>query len=519
MKRRIAIGFLVAALLVPTASAGGAGESEKSGAGDQLVQKQPVKFLMRTNVGRESKPDNALVLESLQKAGGIQIEAVAIPNEAYKDRINLMIAAGEEFDGMNIVGYASDYTSLLERDAIIPLNDLLEKYGPNIKKVMADGLYSCTDKEGRIWALPRSEKFPEGYVPSIRKDWLDKLGMKMPTTLKEIEIYLEAVKTRDPNGNGQADEYGFVPDNLLYGMSNFAPFFIDANCSSLGPNSDQVEKYLDKKTGKVLPVYAHPNFRKMLELMRVWYQKGYMPKEIHVLKTTQINDLKSSNRAGMTAGWYSTGIRAATNIPGAQYEPIPPLKDALMISAWPSNPKFAAQTVIMKTSKNAAFLIKYFDWMLSDPQNLAMAQFGLEGTHWKWADKGNNQVELIKDAIAKYDQYYALANLFYRGIMPDIKVSPDSKIEYEYQRHIDIIRGFKMKYPFDSHIPYKMQGTPAENLTGDGVTLMNEGMIKYIIGTMNDQDWDKAVETFMKIDGNIRSEVWTKQYKEFTGMK
>ncbi|AET59366.1 sugar ABC transporter periplasmic protein [Paenibacillus terrae HPL-003] len=43
-------------------------------------------------------------------------------------------------------------------------------------------------------------------LPWINVEWLNKLGLSMPTTTKELKQVLIAFKTKDPNGNGQADE-------------------------------------------------------------------------------------------------------------------------------------------------------------------------------------------------------------------------------------------------------------------------------------------------------------------------
>ena len=40
----------------------------------------------------------------------------------------------------------------------------------------------------------------------IRQDWLDKLGLAVPTTVDELHDVLLAFKNNDPNGNGKADE-------------------------------------------------------------------------------------------------------------------------------------------------------------------------------------------------------------------------------------------------------------------------------------------------------------------------
>lgn len=64
---------------------------------------------------------------------------------------------------------------------------------------MEDGTIPFVTKyaiqDGDIWNL------------AIRQDWLDNLGMEMPTTEEELLEYAKACTFNDPDGNGQDDTY------------------------------------------------------------------------------------------------------------------------------------------------------------------------------------------------------------------------------------------------------------------------------------------------------------------------
>ncbi|MBO1722884.1 sugar ABC transporter substrate-binding protein, partial [Extibacter sp. GGCC_0201] len=44
----------------------------------------------------------------------------------------------------------------------------------------------------------------------IRQDWLDNLGLYMPTTAEELLDVMRAFTFDDPDGNGKDDTYGFT---------------------------------------------------------------------------------------------------------------------------------------------------------------------------------------------------------------------------------------------------------------------------------------------------------------------
>ncbi|MBQ4579205.1 MAG: hypothetical protein IJA83_00960, partial [Clostridia bacterium] len=71
--------------------------------------------------------------------------------------------------------------------------------------------------------------------------------------------------------------------------------------------------------------------------------------------------------------------------------------------------------------------------------------------------------------------------------------------------------------PFDYYVPYDLNGTDAEFLTDDATTLIKEAMEKALVGELTEAQWYETVETAWEIDGQIRSAVWTEQYKSFVG--
>jgi putative aldouronate transport system substrate-binding protein len=102
------------------------------------------------------------------------------------------------------------WVPLLKTGLIAEVDDLYPQM-PNWTKyyVNADAR-SYTTVNGKSYAVP----YPGGTQPKnegvlARKDWLDKLELKAPATLDEYLNVMKAFTTRDPDGNGKADTYGF----------------------------------------------------------------------------------------------------------------------------------------------------------------------------------------------------------------------------------------------------------------------------------------------------------------------
>ena len=89
----------------------------------------------------------------------------------------------------------------------------------------------------------------------IRQDWLDNLGLKMPTTIEELKEVARAFTEDDPDGNGQNDTYGLAVDGvevLTKSIGTLEGFF---ECFGLYPGSDAMT-FMDDGNGKVCLLYT-----------------------------------------------------------------------------------------------------------------------------------------------------------------------------------------------------------------------------------------------------------------------
>ena len=162
-----------------------------------------------------------------------------------------------------------------KQGVFIPLNDLIDKYAPNIKKVMEEKPYfkdAITAPDGNIYGLPRlNECYHCTYSQKywMNKEWLDKLGLKVPTTTDELYTVLKAFKTQDPNGNGKHDEIPLTgaPNKYVWNGN------IDAFLMNAFIYNDN-DKYLTVKDGKVDFAANKPEWKEGLAYMNKLYKDG-----------------------------------------------------------------------------------------------------------------------------------------------------------------------------------------------------------------------------------------------------
>lgn len=232
-----------------------------------------------SNVTVTSKTFNDISLyKELEKRTGVHLNfqhPPSGPNQG-REQFNLMMASGQYADIIETNWLSGYYeggpAKALKDGVIIPLNDMLDENAPNLKKVLDENpewRKQVVTDEGDIYAFPFLRSDPALQVfggAVIRQDWLDTLGLEMPTTIDEWHTVLQAMKTKDPNGNGQADEWAFSPwYGTLRGGFNTTQAFVGAWGVTTG-------FYQDNGTVKFGPM--QPEFKEFLATMVQWQQDG-----------------------------------------------------------------------------------------------------------------------------------------------------------------------------------------------------------------------------------------------------
>lgn len=167
-----------------------------------------------TRVGRYDETD---MMKKLEADTNVKIVWNMIPQASWKEKKNLMIASGEYPDGfMGPMSLTADEAQQLGADGVlIPLEDLIREYAPNIQRIIdANPAYKAqvTSPDGHIYALSAWQDmgFDSLSCAVINKTWLDKLGLDVPETTEEFYQALKAFKDNDMAGNGKTVPFSFL---------------------------------------------------------------------------------------------------------------------------------------------------------------------------------------------------------------------------------------------------------------------------------------------------------------------
>ena len=324
---------------------------------------------------QESTP----VYDALQEATGVKVNFTWNSSDSYSTLLAARIA---NQDLPDVIGYGVDSSllqGLIDDGLIIPLTDYLDEYMPNYMRFITDEdyLYMLNQSDGEVYAFGMLMDVPGAYSTMIRQDWLDNLGLKMPTTWDEWVATWEAFAKEDANGNGDPnDEIPFAfAYSFTYWMENY--FGIASNGSYSIVDGDYV---YDPE---------HPRYEEFLDAMRDLYSKGLISKEFPTLTYTEMESLAASDVLGSCVGYAvlaEDGAKNAMEINKDAYyvctEPITGPHGDQMIER---RIKLTLNTYITKNAVDEGKLetiLGFFDFIFSD-EGIKITNYGIEGESYE----------------------------------------------------------------------------------------------------------------------------------------
>lgn len=259
------------------------------------IVKEPIELTFMTGLAAtngSNKFEERLVWKEYAQMTNIKVNFQFVPFENLTEKRNLALANGDYPDALYSARVpAADLMKYGSQGVFLKLNDLIDKYAPNLKKLMdkyPDLRKALTMPDGNIYSFP-SFYSPE-FLPMligtplwVKKDWLDKLNLKEPQTTEDLYNYLKAVKTTDLNGNGQLDE-------IPYSGTGINPL-IEQIMGAWGVgNRGLGHKYVDvdPKTNELRFYRLTSNFKEVLEYVSKLYKEGLIDKDVFTQNSNQL---------------------------------------------------------------------------------------------------------------------------------------------------------------------------------------------------------------------------------------
>jgi len=504
MKKTTAILFVLLAVCV-TAQVFAAGSSQPQSSGPVTIE------LWYGLAVTEQAPPPAdwKVLQLIRDKLNINLVLNALPsNENDQDvKVNAAAAANNLPDLVMV--RPTIFKNLVRTGTIAPVDDLY-KLMPNRTKQQYDAdSIAYTTVNGKSYGLASPGAIIKNEGLLIRKDWLDKLGLRVPTTTEELFTVMQAFTTRDPDGNGRADTYG-------YG------FF-----SEINPNEEGLGRRMDPIMGafgvagtwNLTKAGAGLNVRKPEYFDALTYVKRMVDNK--VIDPNWLSYSKDDFRAAWKQGRF--GVMREQNAAYAASGNYDPFDNNFPNGEWividpPKGPSgkssvgvytqsyriYCVSTKAANAGKGPA-IARLLEWMSSD-EGYYLLGWGERGVNYVLGPDGAPTVNGIPDASKGFDKpagqpYTQLRNMvFYNGEKELVSRYPTWKAPKSGKE----MSALKVLFDMQSRL-----WTP--NIGGDTLPLPNadlkrfyeQGVVEFVTGVrqLTQANWNTWLAQFDALGG------------------
>lgn len=456
--------------------------TEASSEETENVSEQPAPTLssvtMMCNYKAVEAPgeDNDL-LKAIEEYTGTKLEMTWVPNDAYEEKLNTLIASVSLPQIVTVREIKSaGFINATRAGMFWDLTPYIEQF-PNLSAIN-ETIMKNVQTDGKQFLIPRTRDLIRAGI-AIRTDWLDHLGLEMPETIDEFTEVLRAFTFEDPDGNGVDDTYGL--DMYDQGLKNFAT---QVSIYMGGPNNWFVDD-----SGNMVSEYDTEEYTRALTWYRDCFAEGLINKDFPVVtsKTQNFTD-------GKAGAVFIGNLEDATTTLGTLTQVNPDATaDVLQIlldgeNGEPHVPGYdgytgaiAIPTTSVKTEEELLQILGFLD-KLGDPEMVDLFNWGIEGETYTINDEG--KVVQTADQLSIYADKYNLL----RQITPFYASKHLEAAELTpLAQHINDLIGSNSEYAvFDPSLPFISETeTSMGGTLGELPTYIQDSAIKYVIGDLS----------------------------------
>ena len=475
--------------------------------------------------------------KELQERTGINVKfQVAINYEAYLPMMSAktyphIITAG------NLSKYPGRMAALHDDGISIALNDYMDEYMPNFKEIVEEypqigqdlrlnggvytflsTLYDVNDDAQRA--------LTSKIGPMIREDWLENVGMDVPTNMEEWYKVLKAFKLQDPNGNGEQDEEPFIA------CSSGWKFFLPA----YGIDDDPSIMKDENGSEYVVLGYMTDNYKEYLTEMNKWYTEGLLYNMFEGTSVEKMNERVTQNFAGSWKGYVNhIDETISDSFINLLREKAPDV--SITAAPWPETAdgyqwcfsdisSFHADTTVITDNavkdgvdEAAAY---FLDYLLSE-EGSTLLTWGIEGESYEVVGGEKQLMSGMNDMVDFYGKKIAKINTYADNLTVAFPARADIVAEFVFAQKSDEYKeasytwakgdtSYKMLAPCQLSTELEAE---ADTIQEDMKNYMSKMRHRFVTGRIPLTEYDTYVEQVKLLGGDKFEEIWQTAYDEY----
>lgn len=350
-----------------------------------LSETQEISGLISYPSATEPDPNKRTIFRRLEEKTNVHVNWQAIPSDQWGDKIALqMVNYSTLPDFVFTAGFSdSDLLRYGDNGIILPLENYIDRYMPNLTKIFEDYpeyKTMCLDEDGHIWALPWIEQLGAektaiqtvGDMGFINKKWLDFLGLEVPRTVDEFEATLRQFQAHAAEIQREFNIDGsIIPMSCIINDGDQDPAALINGFGEGYGDGDRGRHIAVTDDGEVICSTTQPGFRTGIEWLHKLYAEDLIDKECFTQEWSTYVSKGKSGRYGVCFSWDVANIDNLID-----WTPLPPL-EADVLNYTPQNGSYTSgfdrgRCVVTAICENPALVLCWLDQMydpFQSPQN------------------------------------------------------------------------------------------------------------------------------------------------------
>ena len=200
----------------------------------------------------------------------------------YMSQMPMQVGANDKIDLITTFpGGSGTFSSMVTVGQLMPLDDLLADYAPETLELIPENILDATTVDGTLYAVPVYTDYTNDAYWVCRESYLTEAGFTADDikSVDDITKVFEAV-------------YALHPDMKMVssGANSLVsqPFMNGVAYDTLG--TDLLAVMVDEDETKVVSLYESDAYKENYAILKDWYEKGYIDKDIMIREDDPTGD-------------------------------------------------------------------------------------------------------------------------------------------------------------------------------------------------------------------------------------
>lgn len=437
-------------------------------------------------------PEDFTYFKEMEARTGVHLDLIPVSMFSVSEQFSLMVTSGDYSDMIEgaTAYYSGGATKAIEDGFLADMTEYLDEMPNYVAWLDSDPSYRkdvVTLDGGMAYAACFTE-VERNVGPQFRGDWLDKLGLDVPTTYDEYHDVLKAFK--DAYGAGiWLDSYGAQRNNVLS-----AGFNVHSN------NSDPTVKPFRVVDGVVEYSPYTDDYHDFMRMLAAWWSEGLIYQDF--LSQQSVSTPDNSLVLNGVVGAWATDNNTMTTYDSLSDEidirpaPLPRQEAGQTLHLYAQSGKCGDGTSISTTCSDPILAAHWLDYNYTYEGTL-LCGYGVEGEGLTFDEEGKpmytdlvlNNPDMITVACSLLYSKYGGA-----GVIDAYRYTPGYT---EKQRNATELwlENLDTECEFPNAVQFKVEeSTEYSTIMSDLNTYATQSTLKFITGELSvEDDWDAYI--------------------------